>query len=57
MDVFGGQVTYTGDSYGVSLTYSDYEMANDTTYTVNAYYTPESAGSLPSISAAMKQVQ
>ena len=52
MDVFGGQVTYTGDSYGVSLTYSDYEMANDTTYTaVNAYYTPESAGSLPSISA------
>ena len=52
MDVFGGQVTYTGDSYGVSLTYSDYESANDTSYTaVNAYYTPDSAGSLPSISA------
>ena len=53
-DVFGGQVTYTGDAYGVSLTYSDYESSaqNDTTYTaINAYYTPESAGSLPSISA------
>ena len=53
-DVFGGQVTYTGDAYGVSLTYSDYESAAqaDTTYTaINAYYTPESAGSLPSISA------
>ena len=51
-DVFGGQVTYTGDSYGVSVTYSDYEATNDTAYTAfNAYYTPESAGSLPSISA------
>ena len=51
MDVFGGQVTYTGDSYGVSITYSDYESANDTTYTAfNAYYTPEVEG-FPSISA------
>ena len=52
-DVFGGQVTYTGDSYGVSVTYSDFENASsDYTYTaINAYYTPESAGSLPSISA------
>tara|TARA_Y100000991_G_C21936130_1_gene333030 strand:+ start:107 stop:1243 length:1137 start_codon:yes stop_codon:yes gene_type:complete len=52
-DVFGGQVTYTGDSYGVSLTYSDLETSSsDYTYTaINAYYTPESAGSLPSISA------
>ena len=51
-DVFGGQVTYTGDSYGVSVTYSDYEATNDTAYTAfNAYYTPDSAGSLPSISA------
>ena len=51
-DVFGGQVTYTGDNYGVSVTYSDYEGTNDTAYTAfNAYYTPESAGSLPSISA------
>ncbi len=51
-DVFGGQLTYTGDSYGVSLTYSDYEATNDTAYTAfNAYYTPDSAGSLPSISA------
>ena len=53
-DVFGGQLTYTGDAYGVSVTYSDYESSTqaDTTYTaINAYYTPESAGSLPSISA------
>ena len=52
VDVFGGQVTYTGDSYGVSVTYSDYEGTNDKAYTAfNAYYTPDSAGSLPSISA------
>ena len=51
LDVFGGQITYTGDSYGVSVTYSDYEGTNDTAYTAfNAYYTPDSAGSLPSIS-------
>jgi len=51
-DVFGGQVTYTGDNYGVSVTYSDYEGAStDTTYTAfNGYFTPESSGSLPSIS-------
>ena len=52
LDVFGGQVTYTGDNYGVSVTYSDFEATNDTAYTaLNAYYTPDSAGSLPSISA------
>ena len=51
-DIFGGQVTYTGDNYGVSVTYSDFEATNDTAYTaLNAYYTPDSAGSLPSISA------
>ena len=53
-DVFGGQVTYTRDAYGVSVTYSDYESSTqaDTAYTAfNAYWTPESAGSLPSISA------
>jgi len=51
-DVFGGQVTYTGDNYGVSVTYSDFEKASsDYTYTaLNGYYIPESAGSLPSIS-------
>jgi hypothetical protein len=52
VDIFGGQVTYTGDSYGVSVTYSDFEGTNDTAYTAfNGYYTPDSAGSLPSISA------
>ena len=51
-DVFGGQVTYTGDNYGVSVTYSDFEnTSSDYTYTaLNGYYIPESAGSLPSIS-------
>jgi len=55
-DVFGGQVTYTGDSYGLSLTYSDYEHASaDYTYTAfNAYYTPESTGALPSISVGFE---
>jgi hypothetical protein len=50
-DVYGGQVTYTGDSYGLSLTYSDFENASsEYAYTaLNGYYTPE--GSLPSISA------
>ena len=52
-DIWGGQVTYTGDNYGASVTYSDYELsASDYSYTAfNAYYTPESTGSIPSISA------
>jgi len=52
-DIWGGQLTYTGDNYGVSVTLSDFEHASsDYTYTaLNAYFTPESGNSLPSISA------
>ena len=65
MDVFGGQVTYTGDSYGASVTYSDYESATDTTYlALNAYYTFDGglsvsagyeAGTLGSVAAAQDE--
>jgi len=52
LDVIGGQVTYTGDTYGVSVTYSDFEAtSSDYTYlALNGYWTPDSAGSVPSIS-------
>jgi len=55
-DIYGLQVTYTGESYGVSLGWTDFEFASsDFTYTaLNAYYTPESAGSLPTISAGVE---
>ena len=60
-DVFGGQLTYTADSYGASVTYSNEETADtsgkyldgrDVTYWgLNAYWTPSESGSMPSISA------
>ena len=61
----GGQLSYAGDSYGISVTYADIEDAtksydssaakveylNQTTHVgLNAYWTPESTGSVPSIS-------
>ena len=60
-DYFGGQVAYTADSYGVSLTYANLEGAKTTTatneylpdtvyYGLNAYWTPEETGVVPSIS-------
>ena len=64
-DMFGGQLSYAGDSYGISVTYADIEDAtksydssaakveylNQTTYLgLNAYWTPDSTGSVPSIS-------
>ena len=60
-DYFGGQVAYTADSYGVSLTYANLEGAKTTTatneylpdtvyYGLNAYWTPEETGFIPSIS-------
>ncbi len=62
VDAYGANVAYTGDNYGVSLTYGALEdgaeatfpasqdnMDVDTFYALNAYYTPE--GSLPTISA------
>ena len=55
-DAYGFNLAYTGDSYGVSVTYGSTEdgapindnMEVDTFVAVNAYYTPESG--LPSIS-------
>ena len=50
-DSYGGNVAYTADTYGVSVTYAMVEDANgvDDTYTaLNAYWTPEG---FPSISA------
>ena len=51
LDAFGANVAYTGESYGVSLTYGVLETSatEENTYTaLNGYYTPE--GGLPSIS-------
>ena len=45
-DFYGGQLTYTGDSYGASVTYADLDTA--TAWGLNGYYTFDSG--LPSIS-------
>ena len=50
LDAYGLNAAYTGDNYGVSLTYGYLETsvsAEDTFTALNAYYTPEG---LPSIS-------
>ena len=49
-DAYGGQVAYSSDSYGISLTYGLIEAGTaDTTHTaLNGYFTPE--GNFPSIS-------
>ena len=64
-DMLGGQLSYAADTYGVSVTYANIEDAansyatgtgtpeylNETSYWgLNAYWTPESTGSVPSIS-------
>ena len=50
-DAYGGQLSYAADSYGVSVTYANIESADDTTFWgLNGYWTPDSAGSVPSIS-------
>ena len=55
-DAYAAQVTYSGDNYGVSLTYAHKENPTFTQvvtdadiYALNAYYTPDAEG-LPSIS-------
>jgi len=52
LDVYGGQVSYAGGSYGLSVTYANVESADDTTYWgLNGYWTPEETGTaVPSIS-------
>ena len=59
-DAFGGQLTYTADSYGASVTFANIESVNsssevvagqDITYWgLNGYWTPSETGSMPSIS-------
>ena len=53
LDSYGGQLTYTADSFGASVTYALIEgaSATDTTYyALNGYWTPDETGSVPSIS-------
>ena len=52
-DSYAGQLTYTADSYGASVTYALIEASSvDTTYwAINGYWTPSDSGSVPSISA------
>ena len=55
LDAYGINAAYTGDNYGVSLTYGVLETSateEDTFTAINGYYTPE--GSLPSISAGFE---
>ena len=57
LDGLALNAAYTGDNYGVSLTYSSVETSiteEDTATAFNAYYTPE--GLLPSISAGYEIV-
>ena len=58
-DAFGGQLTYTADSYGASVTYASIESTDsngvkydeDVTYWgLNGYWTPSESGSMPSVS-------
>ena len=53
-DVFGGQVSYTADSYGASVTYANVEDYSDDDgrlfYGFNGYWTPAETGLVPSIS-------
>ena len=65
-DLYAGQVAYTADSYGISLTAALTEAATTTTtatneyyadtsyYAVNAYWTPEETGVVPSISVGFE---
>ena len=65
-DLFGGQVSYTADSYGVSFTYANVEATTHTStslneyfadtiyYGINAYWTPEETGVVPSISIGIE---
>ena len=46
LDFYGGQLTYTGDSYGASVTYANLDVA--TAWGLNGYYS--FASDLPSVS-------
>jgi len=54
-DIYGGQLTYTADSFGVSLTYAKNDSGEDSSYkAINAYYAPETTGAFPSLSAGFE---
>ena len=53
LDAYGVQVSYSADSYGASVTYGMHETsatAETTYWGFNGYWTPDSTGSIPSIS-------
>ena len=53
LGAYGGQLSYTADSYGTSVTYALIEGASSTDVTywgLNGYWTPSESGSMPSIS-------
>ena len=56
-DAYGGQLTYTADRYGVSVTWANVETAGVETRSVglNGYWTPESTGLIPSVSIGYEQ--
>ena len=64
-DYVGGQLSYAADSYGISATYAQTEgskfystpnnptseyLRDTSTYGLNAYWTPDSTGGVPSVS-------
>jgi len=56
-DAYGGQLTYTADRYGASVTWANVETAGVETRSVafNGYWTPETTGLMPSVSVGYEQ--
>ena len=56
-DAYGGQLTYTADRFGASVTWANVETAGVETRSTafNGYWTPETTGIIPSISVGYEQ--
>ena len=56
-DAYGGQLTYTADRFGASVTWANVETAGVETRSVafNGYWTPETTGIIPSVSVGYEQ--
>ena len=57
LDYFGGQIAYSTDSYGASVTYAtkDESATAETVYWgLNGYWTPSESGLIPSISVGVE---
>jgi len=56
-DAYGGQLTYTADRFGASVTWANVETAGVETRSVafNGYWTPETTGLMPSVSVGYEQ--